>query len=333
MRLDPLKSSLYYLAEHGGVNRAARFLSRNRLLVLCYHGVVSDRTPHDPRANIAVTASQFALQLRELRRHFRPVAMADVILAYYQGTPLPRSAVLLTFDDGFRNNIRYAAPLLREYGFPAVFFLATGHVGQDRMLWTQEIVERLVAWPEKRLPMPGGESRHAPDCPRGRLAIASHFVQVCKRLSTEERLTYQDSLRQHDVDVQEDWKRDLYEFMSWKEVRALVEQGFDIGAHTVDHPILTSLADGEVEWQLAESKRAIESHLNRECTCLAYPNGGKSDFSAKVIDIAQRLGFRLGFTLCEDEHPTYAKPFAIGRLCIARDTTIGLFRARVAGWR
>lgn len=330
-----LKSCVYGLSEHLGLNACSRFALRSRLLVLCYHGVVSDDTPNDRRTRTAVTRSQFDFQLRELGRHWTPISIHEVLEACYHGSRLPRNAVLITFDDGFCNNLTLAAPLLRHYGFPAVFFVTTGHIGTTNLLWTQEVVERVCTWPESCVPVPAphGQTRPLPVVFQHRVEIASDIVADCKRLPNEQRLDYLQRLNKHAIPPLSPWQHELYDFADWEEVRELVRQGFDVGAHTVDHPILTSLCYEDLDCQLSQSRQTIETELGRPCPWIAYPNGSYHDFDGAILEAVHRCGYQLGFTLCETRNTIPINALAIDRLCIARDTDSGLFRARLAGLR
>jgi len=82
--------------------------------------------------------------------------------------------------------------------------------------------------------------------------------------------------------------------MKWTELRHLVERGVEIGSHTVTHPHLTRLSDGELSRELEESRSRIEDELGRPCTLLAYPYG---ENDARVRDAARRAGYTAAFAL------------------------------------
>ncbi len=336
MPVAALKSRILRAADGLGLNRVARHLLRNRLLALCYHAVVPDGTPDDPRTTIAVTQSQFRSQLQELRRNWTPVTEQDILNACaHEGPALPPNPVLVTFDDGFRNNLEYAAPLLEEHDVPAIFFISTGLVGSQRMLWTQEVTERLLAWPEHvPFPEPGVEALSTlPGSRAGRFAAAREIVRRCKGLPDTARRDYLARIRANEMNTREPWQETLYQFMSREEVRTLHERGFAIGAHTVDHPILTSLSQEALRGQLAESKAEVEQITGAPCLSLAYPNGGEDDYSHEVIRMAKTLGFRLGFTLRGRRNPRTIAPMEIDRVCVTRDMSFEAFKACAAGWR
>ena len=110
--------------------------------------------------------------------------------------------------------------------------------------------------------------------------------------------------------------------MSWDEVRAIREYGFDLGAHTISHPILSSLTQEKLRDELRLSKEKIESETGNECFSLAYPNGGKADFNETVIKEASQAGFRIAFNLYEKRNLPLLDVMSIDRFCVTRDLSM-----------
>lgn len=107
----------------------ARFWNRTNTMILCYHGI-TERFGPDPedRSGIVMDRSLFFTQLTHLKRHYRVIALRDYLLARQECRSLPQHSVILTFDDGLRNFLTVAAPVLKELSLPATVFLITDHV-------------------------------------------------------------------------------------------------------------------------------------------------------------------------------------------------------------
>jgi peptidoglycan/xylan/chitin deacetylase (PgdA/CDA1 family) len=235
----------------------------------------------------------------------------------------------MTFDDGYRNNLTLAADVLKRQGIPCVFHVSTGYIGTGRVLWTDEVISRLIEWPQAQAPDPDGGHMALPSEPDARRKLARAIKERCKRIAWEQLLRYLDRLRQ--VPVPLDGSEELFGFMSWDEVRALRKQGFDIGSHTIEHPILTRLTPERLQFELTESKRRIEQELGAPCEVIAYPNGGRADFSEGVMQAAKRAGYRLGFTIIERFTDKPENAFAVNRLCIQGHLPLSDFEFRVSG--
>jgi len=299
-----LKCCALTVTKHFGLFAMMRRQVRKRLLVLCYHSVISDDAPRDSRTNIAVTSWQLESQLQILRSHWTPISLAELDAVLQGLLELPDFSVFVTFDDGFRNNLTHAAPLLKKYGIPATVFLTSGLIGTTDMVWTQEVAQR---------------QRHLRSD-----TVKARSTAELKRLPNAERLQYIDGLRANsELVINSDWQRELYAFLDWDDVRQLRSFGLDVGAHTVSHPILSSLASDEVRHELSASKAKIEAETGQPCFAMAYPNGGKTDFTPAIVDDCRNLGFKIGFNLFGRRNPPLCEmnPLSINRICITRDVS------------
>jgi peptidoglycan/xylan/chitin deacetylase (PgdA/CDA1 family) len=118
------------------------------LRVLMYHKVNDV-----PENSVTVPVSRFDEQMAQLGElGYQPVSLDDVLAYYLDGVPLPSRAVLVTFDDGYRDNLENAAPVLQKYGYPAVLFVPVAYLGTTRPLPHDEhlaqrgIVNRTLSW-------------------------------------------------------------------------------------------------------------------------------------------------------------------------------------------
>jgi len=330
-----VKQSILHGVEFAGFNRLARYYTRRRLLGLCYHGVLSAECPsNDARLLLAVTASQFDQHMQELRRNWNPVSVEQVRQSIEEGIPLPDKAVLVTFDDGFRNNLTVAQPILEKYQIPAIVFITTDMIGTGKLIWTVELIERLVSWEKTRFTL--GETEHIlppPDTPE-RTRTVSSIMGALRSASPQESQAFVEQVRsQTTLDFSPDWKKELYEFMNWEEVRQIQQKGFAIGAHTVSHPILSKLEPEQLERELKRSKEQIEQEAGTNIDTIAYPFGSQYDYSDEVVNKARDLGFRLGFTLTERRNSEMLDPMRIHRICVGNDLTLSSFRALISGIR
>jgi peptidoglycan/xylan/chitin deacetylase (PgdA/CDA1 family) len=147
---------LYKLFYFLRVTEFARFCNRTNTMILCYHGI-TERFGPDPedRSAIVVDRALFLTQLAYLKRHYRVITLLDYLEARQSGQPLPWHSVILTFDDGQRNFLTVAAPVLKESGLPATVFLVTDHVdARDHSNlgpnWTPLDDRISLSWPEAR---------------------------------------------------------------------------------------------------------------------------------------------------------------------------------------
>lgn len=330
-----LKAATLRTAQVAGVNASLRTFGARGLLVACYHSVIPDSVSSvGCRTRVSVSETQFEQQLRYIKRNFQPISLTQLTEHINHGAPLPPRSALITFDDGFANNLHVASPVLLSHAIPAAFFLTTNYISTDRILWPNEIDEFVLQWPKPTIPLPSGScSAHIIDEFDARTQLADRIREQCKRLTNQARLLYMEELRSQFAPQTDSELRLLYEFLTWDEVRELARLGFEIGSHTLEHPILSQLPDGELFKELFESKQTIEKELATPCNAIAYPNGGSDDFNDHVIATAQAIGYRVGFKLegglC---HRPQNNPLEIDRVSVVRELTPDAFAARVSGF-
>jgi peptidoglycan/xylan/chitin deacetylase (PgdA/CDA1 family) len=144
-----LKNGLYRAIGEAALGvGAADGRTERSLVVLMYHKVNDV-----PGNSVTVPVSLFDEQMAQLGElGYRPVSLDDVLAFYRDGTPLPPGAVLITFDDGYLDNLEQAAPVLRRYGYPAVLFVPIGYLDgarplpHDEHLAARGLVNRTLDW-------------------------------------------------------------------------------------------------------------------------------------------------------------------------------------------
>jgi len=316
-----------------GLNALMHRRHRESVLVLTYHGVIPESHERDRfRYHNTVSISEFERHLRLLSSRFHPISLIDLRAWVEAKTALPPHSVLVTFDDGFRNNLKYAAPLLTKYAVPAVIFISTGYIGERRILWPEEVVLRVMQWPLGSIHCPDREGDFTVSAVTSeRRRLAERVCKQCKRLPVERLNDYLAYLRSEvhlDPVIAED---NLYAFLTWDEVRALRRQGIEFGSHTVEHMILSRLPADQLKRELCESKARIEKELGVECFSLAYPDGSPKDCSPTVVEAVHQAGYALSFTVANDFQYSSGNPLMFSRVIVPGHVDQAQFEAHVCG--
>ena len=136
--LQKLLSPVLYASGHYARAWRARHRRQPFALVLMYHRVVADTQPAEQSFDFeyGVSASSFERQMRFLRRHFVPARATEI-----RTHPGDSIRFAVTFDDGYEDNFRIAAPILRKLGIPATFFVVSDFVGSREMFWWERLAE------------------------------------------------------------------------------------------------------------------------------------------------------------------------------------------------
>lgn len=211
--------------------------------------------------------------MRYVQRHFRVVPLAALAR-----TDDLLGKLAVTFDDGLRNNVEVAYPVLRALGVPATFFVCPGLVERRAWLWNQEARQRLLRMDAKARHDLALEVECGPEVESiiyrmKRLPVADRaHVEALVRAATPRFEPTQ--AERHELDV-----------AGWSELRALDPAIVTIGSHTLTHPILPSLSPAEIEAEIAGSRRVLEARLGRAVELFAYPNG---DADAATVACVRR---------------------------------------------
>lgn len=296
----------------------ARRRLHGKILVLTYHRVLpaEEQRASFSSHSIVVSPRVFEWQLRFLRRHFRILTVDEFIDAVRSEKPPRQPSCLITFDDGWIDNLQHAEPILTRLQAPAVVFLATGYVGTDKCFW-QERLGRLLdaSWRNgsgaavlAKLDAP------APANLKDREATGNWIRVIIDRL--KHRPPQEVAALVDELEVQLPGTRGKHpdRFMSWDDVVKLAASGFvAIASHAHSHRPLTELGREEVEAELQRSRAEIESRLGRAVTTIAYPNGNHDDV---VTDTARACGYVAGFTTIAGRYAPGEDAFRIKRVNI-----------------
>ena len=182
-----------------------------------------------------------------------------------------RARVALTFDDGLRNNVDVAYPILRKLGLSATFFVCPGLIEAHSWLWNHEARERLRSLDEHGLVQVAARIGAPIDG-------VEPIVEWMKALKIAKRRRVEQEIRAATPDFKPTpEQREEFDLASWEELRGLDPKTVRIGSHTMSHPILTSLDAEETEAETRDSRFALEQRLDREVSIFCYPNGDLND--------------------------------------------------------
>lgn len=317
-----------------GVYKYFRYQNREKPVVLTYHGILpeilTDKLNYEHRN--FVTAKQFEEQIRFLLRKYKPLRVSD----FYSGnnSKLNRG-FLITFDDGFRNNYRYALPVLQKYGLEAVFFITTNLVGSREFLWTEQVTHLIQKTNKKTLEVElQNNCLFKLDSALCRERASHTIRKSLKRQHPSKRNRILDHMKSqlNDVELNIDGKNEeRYLFMNWEEVREMTNSGQVIGSHTHTHPILSTLNEEESLQELKLSKEAIENHTNKPCLAMSYPNGEKDDYSAFQKKQMKTLGYKCAFTQIPPFEEYQIDRYELNRINISLKMNGVIFETKICG--
>jgi peptidoglycan/xylan/chitin deacetylase (PgdA/CDA1 family) len=271
----------------------SRFI--DHALILGYHRVAEIQ--HDP-FSLCVSPQNFKEQMEVLQTLANPISLEELVHAIAD-SQLPPKAVVVTFDDGYADNLYEAKPLMEYYEIPAMVFIVTGSIGSQ--FWWDEM-EHILLFP-KRLPErleisfndftfewnSGNSSFESPG--NGSFEHRKHLL----RTLYQKLLTMSFEARKRIITHLRDWsgfepeESSFCRTMTSDELIQLVSGGLiDVGAHTLSHPILSELAEIEQRMEVLKGKEILEKILDCKVKSFSYPHG---QLSEETLTIVKNSGF------------------------------------------
>jgi peptidoglycan/xylan/chitin deacetylase (PgdA/CDA1 family) len=271
---------------------------RNHLISFLFHGLFTGPAEvvsggMDPQQ--AITVDMFRTLVSHFKsRSYRFVAPSDIV----QGLPPGEKYILLSFDDGYYNNVR-ALPVLEEFDVPAIFFISTAHVKQQKAFWWDVLYREYCKRP-------------------GQLSGINRVIAAYKLLKTHEveallKKAYGDNVLRPVGDLDRPFSSsELREFATHKRV--------SLGNHTRDHAILPNYSRAEICEQISAAQEDLKEITGQVPAIIAYPSG---KVSAEIFQIARDAGLNLGIGVRPGRNQLPIKTFSSRAMSLRRFTLWG----------
>ena len=316
---NPITSGALSLLERGDAAQG------EFLRVLTYHRV------DDPAARpwlyprIMVTPEAFEEQMHFLADNYRVLGVPELIELWEKGGSLPPRAVLVTFDDAYRDFAEYAWPILKRYQLPATLFVPTAFPDHpERSFWWDRLYQAVTFT----------SCRTSLDTPMGQVPLrtADERKEAFSRLRD-----YTKSLPHAEAMA---WVAEACDelgaapqasaVLGWNELRKLAKEGVTLGAHTQTHPLLNRITPEQVRAEAAGSLSDLQREIGDVLPILAYPSGG---FNADVVTIVQEAGIRVAFTTDTGLNDwRQLDALRLRRINVGWRTPLSAIRARLLSW-
>lgn len=279
-----------------GAPRLSRLLSRSRGVILTLHRVLPDE-PADfsPNAILQVTPDFLDYCIERIRALGVDIVTLDEALERLATPAKGRPFVVLTFDDGYRDNLRHALPILRRHEAPFTLYVPTAYPDGVGQIWWQaieDIIERqqAVTFTED------GETEYVDTqtLAEKREAFDRLYWRMRKLPEPERLKLLAEFTGNYGYDLEKQC-RDL--IMSWQELRLFAGEPLcTIGAHTVNHYELAKLSFDDAANEMAHSGDIIHAQFGIKPEHFSYPLGGPLSCGQREFDLARELGFRTAVT-------------------------------------
>ena len=243
-------------------------LTRAAMVIPYYHVVSDEAVVHVKHLYKYKTISQFRNDLDCLLRYYAPIGLFDILAHIKAGRQFPEKSFLLTFDDGFREMSDIVAPILLEKGLSATFFVNSAFVDNRDMCYLNKasvLVQQFQQNWSSRLEQDLSEILRCnhirfDNVSSGILSIKYQQRSLLDQIATLVRVDFSEYLK-----IKEP-------YLTTSQINKMVESGFSIGAHSVDHPLYSSLSLEEQISQTLRSVKFVRERFKLNCGVFAFPH-------------------------------------------------------------
>lgn len=290
-RLAPVsKAALFHT---GALTLVRRTLPSDGIAILRYHAICGEEGYRYADPGICITPEGFEEHCRYLAAHYAVLPMPEVAARLRDAKPLPPNCVVITFDDGYADNLP-AARTLHAHGLSATFFITADCLVGGQPFWPAEVRALVAALPGPALD----------------LDVDGRPVRVPLGTDAERRAavrTLNKLYKGHSIPVREHLRDQVRRaagggafpncMLTWAELGEMHRLGMTIGAHTLTHPNLPNAGVEAAAREISGSKARLETELGAPVTMFSYPNGGAERYmTPEVKRLVQEAGYAAAAT-------------------------------------
>ena len=319
-----IRRSLLKIIKSTGIFAAWRRLHKHDIAILMLHGTADPNRPSKWRPlRPQSSPAQIDWCLSVIKRYYNFISFDEAIAILKGDKPPVDYGFVLTFDDGYRNNIEDALPVLRKHGASMTIFIPVSNVENRKPLWFDRLDYVLQsAAGDGHMFQVGGKTFQFSTSGKDALQLSyANFRKMIKEELTDEKefsskieeiiTHFERSNGQKLGDIFEDdpWSA----LLKWEEIIRV--QGNDVcfGSHTMDHYRVGNLKKDVLQYQFLESKKFIENRTGNDCKYIAYPDDSFTEAAALV---ASECGYKAAVTTMEGINQIGCNPMTLKRVCI-----------------
>ncbi len=259
----------------------AKLTHQNGALIVMFHSVVSNEIAPYIDPNNSVTVEQFERQLQYLQKHCNVISFTELKTFCQQQEPLPDRSVVITFDDGYLDNLTVAAPLLEKYKLPAILFLCSGYIERAEPQWIDQLYTAFQFRTKHQLCLPDNSNAfdllQATEMLEAYRACVNFLITSCYQERTRLLQLIRDQLKPD--------KKCPELTLNWDDTRDLRDKfpNIELGLHTRDHLDLTTLDDVGMKAEIDQCKSDYERELGATPRYFSYPYGRNTAIVRKYV--------------------------------------------------
>ena len=296
-------------------------LTASEVTIFLFHGVTAERSVGIRNyTGKHVQLDDFSQLMRALAQVGSPISMDEAYRSLTRQAPVSPGGFVITFDDGFWNNLSLAAPSLADLGIPATFYLTSNFIDQNSQSWVDRIEGAIdaISEPSFRAPHPMSQT-----FPLVTQADKIHFMQEVRRTVKADRLTDPDAFADALVaDLaplgESTWVEAFDRKLTWDESRTLSNDSlFTIGGHGRSHRILGYMNQEEMQQEVTDCLDRITRGTGVDTSHFSYPEGFEGSFNDLVVTSLQDRGIVTAVTTLPGSNSVGGDMMRLQRIFVA----------------
>jgi len=265
------------LADSLGVYNKNINDNKHKYFVPMYHRIIEEISDDPYDLGMCVTKDVFDEQLKYFSDNFTSISLSEYNLTRHQIENNNKNYVTLTFDDGYADNLEVAYPIIKKYNLHCAIFICTKIFNDASNYWWDSIINAFKASKIKSLNLTDLNVK----------CLNKNYTDIRELLyALWSNNLYKDKLLLDEIVLRllNGEKEPLVGHLTEEQIIKLYNSGIDIGAHTVNHPDLTSLSLKEAKYEIEKSKSIMKDILGAEIKGFAYPAGFRNEEVVKLVD-------------------------------------------------
>ncbi len=262
-------------------------INSSDLTILLYHGVFKKKSKGV--ANFSgkhLFIDNFYNQMKVIKENYNILSINEIVELKKNKLKWGENSVAVTFDDGFKNNYKYALPILEELKIPTVFYICAGMIGSSHMFWV-DIIEDCINRSKKKYIFLKLDKNYKFNILNKdeKIKTINKIKFYCKKIKNKIKNEVIQNLIEEtnvipDLDVDEN-----YQIMNWNELKEISKNElFTIGGHTLYHDIMTSNPLSVIEKDIELTVKLLEFNLSEKIKHFSYPEGQEYHYNSKIIN-------------------------------------------------
>jgi len=254
--------------------------------ILVYHRVVKDEEiEEDLELGLTVSCSNFEKHIKEIKSKYKICSMDEFVRNLKKKNN--EFMVAITFDDGYKDNLYQALPILTKHEVPASIYVTTRFLNQEVDIWWYELGEVIQNRTEINFQYKEKKFNFLLDNKKRKFLAYQNLMKLFKSL----KIDAQNELMEKITNTK---KRKNYSHICLNSEEILMLEKnplITINSHGHNHQNLKILSDDEVKYEITKSLEVLENLINRKVKHFAYPFGGKDQVSTREYNVIEDMNF------------------------------------------